>query len=332
MFKDVKISKIVIVIFITVLIWVWADLAQDEEIYDIPAVVTIDDSTNPRLWVRFDRARRIEVSLSLIGPHASIVELEQLIKEQQQLEFSFSASQQLMTAPGNYPLNLVNFFEDSKFLEQKGLRILSCEPSVIQVEVDQLVEKNLSVRCIDENQTPVVDATLEPPTIPMYVPQKWNGPAVVQMSQAELRQSRSTPVKKTPFVEIDDMRKTAAVKVEVKTPAQQERLTEYIITAVTPGFSFSPNTQGKYKVNLINDDVVMGSISIKATPEAKRAYDDQRYQVILEIEDGDVLATEPIRRQLKYNFPDRFVEAGEIILNQPPDIARFNLIPIETQK
>jgi hypothetical protein len=100
----------------------------------------------------------------------------------------------------------------------------------------------------------------------------------------------------------------------------------------------------------------MGAIAIRATPEAKRAYDNVRYQVILEIDDSDKDvqmpdfgetasagadkstgpgAKEPVhagvRRQLVYNFPEEFVRKDEIMLNQSPVQARFRVVPLSVE-
>jgi hypothetical protein len=52
------------------------------------------------------------------------------------------------------------------------------------------------------------------------------------------------------------------------------------------------------------------------------------YQVILEIDDEDAKSTEPLRRELIYNFPDEYIRRDEIRLNQQPVTARFELIPL----
>jgi hypothetical protein len=95
------------------------------------------------------------------------------------------------------------------------------------------------------------------------------------------------------------------------------------------GFSLSANLEGKYKVELVNPDAVMGTVAIRATPDAKRAYDNMRYQVILETDDSDKdKGSEEIRRDLIYNFPPEFVRRDEIMLNQAPVQARFRLVPV----
>jgi hypothetical protein len=73
---------------------------------------------------------------------------------------------------------------------------------------------------------------------------------------------------------------------------------------------------------------VIGGITIRATSEAKRAYEEMRYQVILEIYDEDAMSTEPLKRKLIYNFPAKYVRKGEIELKNPdqPAEAKFKLI------
>jgi hypothetical protein len=79
---------------------------------------------------------------------------------------------------------------------------------------------------------------------------------------------------------------------------------------------------------LNNLDEVIRAIAIRATPDGKRAYEQMPYQVILEIDDEDAKSTEPLRRQLIYNFPSEYDRKEEIVLNQPPVIARFKLNPL----
>jgi hypothetical protein len=52
-FKKIKFGKIAIVVFLTVLIWVWADLARDEQLPLPDVVVEVAKSSNPELWVSF---------------------------------------------------------------------------------------------------------------------------------------------------------------------------------------------------------------------------------------------------------------------------------------
>ena len=53
MITKLKYGKIAIVVFITILIWVCADLALDEEFNFANATIRVVMS-NPKLWVSFD--------------------------------------------------------------------------------------------------------------------------------------------------------------------------------------------------------------------------------------------------------------------------------------
>ena len=113
-------------------------------------------------------------------------------------------------------------------------------------------------------------------------------------------------------------------------PLEADRLNDYTITAATLGFSLSANLQGKYKVEVTNLDELIRAITIKATLEAKSAYDEMRYQVILEIDDSDkdIESPELLRKEIVYNFPVEYIRSDEIRLNQPPTTARFKLIAL----
>ncbi len=205
----------------------------------------------------------------------------------------------------------------------------------------------MSVRCLDDNQNPLKVASIEPAQVEAFVPAERGGAALeakVTLSKREIEQARLAPIEKTPIVELaPGQTREAASSVKITLPKEQERLQEYLITSVRLGVSLSANLEGKYKVELVNPEAVMGSVAIRATPEAKRAYENMRYHVILEIDDSDKdsrpdksspAAGEPapeIRRDLVYNFPPEFLRKDEIALNQSPVQARFRLVPIAAE-
>jgi len=238
-----------------------------------------------------------------------------------------------MTKAGNYPLDLAGFLKGADKISQLGLTVASCEPNIVSVSVVELAKKQLTVKCVDAAQNPVRVSAIEPAQVTMYAPADWSGDALaakVVLTQREVEQARLSAVQKTPFIELGaGQTRQATETVKITAPAQQERLADYTITNVRLGFSISTNLQGKYRVELTNPDVVMGAVAIRATPEAKRAYELVTYHVILEVNDSDKesQATE-LRRELIYNFPAEFVRKDEIMLSQPPAQARFRLIPV----
>jgi len=228
-------------------------------------------------------------------------------------------------------LNVLDFLRQSDQIRKLGLTVESCQPDKLSVDVVELVRMPLVVKCVDEEQLPVKTAAIEPPQVDMFVPKGWSGEAKVQLTRREIKQARSSPVEKTPYIELGVSRtREATTTVKITTPKEEDRLSDYTITAATLGFVMSANLQGKYKVVITNLNEVIRSIAIRATPEAKQAYDKMRYQVILEIDDSDKDAesAEPLRRELIYNLPPDYVRRDEITLNQQPAIARFNLVPL----
>lgn len=333
MLKKINYSKILVVVFITVLIWVWADLAQDETLTDRPAVIIVDEAANPTLWVRLDKASARSIKMSLSGPHANIAELSRRLKQGERFEFEFDAGREKIEKPGRYTLTVLSFLQKDKKLRKLGLKVETCQPETIAVEVEQLVKKTLTIRCVDENANPVRGAVIDPPQVDMFVPADWSGErliADVQLTLSELEQAQLSPMEKTPYVELAPGHiRNASMPVKVTTLVQRQ-LADYIITKVTPKYSLSANLQGKFRVDVLNLDAVMSPISISATPEAKWAYENMSYQVRLEIDDSDAQFIGAQRKPVIYNFPSEYVRGDEIRLNQQPVTAQFKLIPLSS--
>ena len=328
----IKYGKVSVVVFITLLIWVWTDLALDEKLSVSGVTVRVAKSTNHNLWVSFNDEISVSVDrVVLKGPASKIADISRKLKEGKRFEFDFDAIQEKMDEPGSYTLALLPFLQKDKQIRRLGLTVESCKPGKLSVNVIGLVEKTLEVKCVDEEQNLIKDVIIEPAQINMFVPGDWEGEnliAKVQLVRREVDQARLTPIEKRPYIQLAaNQIRTAAATVKITTPLEEEKFGDYTITDATLGFTMSPNLQGKYAVEVINLDEVIRAITIRATAEAKRAYDKKTYQVILEIDDSDkdVKSEEPLRRELIYKFPEEFVRKDEIALSQTPVIARFKL-------
>ncbi|UCF43496.1 MAG: hypothetical protein JSV99_00795 [Planctomycetota bacterium] len=330
--RKINYGKILAVVFITVLIWVWADLALDEELPDKTAVIVIDESATPKLWVSFNQSRAADIKITLSGPHAAIAEEKRKLRRGERLEFDFDAAQEKMDEPGSYALTLLPFLQRNKEIKRLGLKVKSCEPEKLDVQVVGLVKNSLIVECIDENRTSLKTESIDPSKIDMLVPEDWSGEKLIArvfLRRREIDQARLDPIEKVPYIELAPRQiRWAATPVKITMPPDEELLADHTITATTLGFTFSANLQGKYGVVVTNLDEVLGAINIRATADAKRAYEHVPYQVILEIRDEDSTSTEPLRRELIYNFPDQYLRTDEIRLNQQPVTARFELVSL----
>jgi hypothetical protein len=336
--RKINFGKVLAVSLITVLIWVWADLALDEELPDKPAVIVVDESATPKLWVSFNQNSSADVKVTFSGPHAAIAEEKRKLKAGERLEFDFDAAQEQMDEPGSYTFTLLPFLQRNTQIKRLGLKVQSCEPETLDIQVVRLAENSLTVECIDENGTLLKTESIEPPKVDMLVPEDWGGEKLIArvfLRRREIDQARLGPVEKVPYIELAPRQiRWASTPVKITMPPDEELLADHTITATTLGFTFSANLQGKHRVVITNLDEVLGAITIRATADAKRAYEHMPYQVILEIRDQDARSTEPLRRELIYNFPDQYLRTDEIRLNQQPVTARFELAPlpsVETQ-
>jgi hypothetical protein len=335
MFNKVNYGKIAVVIFVTVLIWVWADLALDEELTISAATISTAKSANPGLWVSFDEKPSAAINKIVFrGPASKIADVRRKFNDGSlSREFFLDPEQQeTMSGAGRHTLNLVSFLKQNEQIKQLGLTIKSCDPNQLTVNVVELAEKPLDVKCVDENYNPVKDAVIEPAKVNMFVPRDWGGEkltAKIMLTRREITQARVTPILKTPYIELaPNQTRQAAKPVKVATPPEENLLSDFLVTSRL-GITLSANLQGKYKVEVTNLGAVMGPVAVKATAEAKLAYEKMRYQVILEIDDSDKTANlEETRRELVYNFPAEYVRRDEITLNQPPVVARFKLTPL----
>ena len=335
MIRKPKFGKIAIVVFITILIWVWADLALDEELPVSNAVVTVVRS-NPKLWVSIDNTSSFAIEQVILkGPLRKIAEISRKLEEQESLKFDFDAAEEKMSETGSYSLTLLPFLQKDKEIKRLGLKVESCKPEMVSVEVVGLVNRRLDVKCVDEGRNPLSQATVEPPQVDMPVPEDWGDEkrvAEVLLTRREIEQAGISAIEKRPYVVLaaGQIRQTPQT-VSITMPPEPDRLSNYTITKTTFSVAFSQTLQGKYYVDVNNMEEVLSYIAIKATPEAKQAYEMQSLPLrTLYILDEDKNTPEESKREIYYNFPEEFVRRNEIKLNQQPVTARFKLISVSS--
>lgn len=330
-----KFGKIAIVLFLTVLIWVWADLELDETPPSRAAVIEIDESSSETVWVSFRQKSSVDIKVTLTGPHSAFLALDTDLRNAgRKLTFVFDAEQERMAEPGGQKLDVLNLLQKAKALKDLGLKVTSCVPEFIDVNVVALVEKPLPVECFKENGQSIKAQSIDPPTVKMFVPEgRWT--AQVKLSDVEIEQARSGAIEKTPYIVLaDDLIRYAGAPVKITIPPEESRLADYSISVVTLSIALSPALREKYTAEVTNLPQVLGSpIAIKASLKAWRAYENQELpHMTLYIFDDDAKkgdAEQPPRRVV-YNFPKEFVRAGEIELKNPnqPAEAKFKLIPL----
>ncbi len=337
MARKVKYGKIAIVILLTVLIWVWADLAQDRE-WPVPKLtISVAKSADPALWVSFkgeDGSPASSVSITNIvlkGPASKIADVERMWNRGSlDLELFFVPEQQGTTEPGDYPnRKLLRFLKESDKIRQLGLTVESCEPNTLVVQVVKLVEQLVAVECLNESGI-AQKAEIKPEKVGAFVPADRTITAKVRLTPSEIKHARSSAIKKTPYVEMPDgQTMEVSTNVEITMPPAEDVLRNYTVRAPKLGIELSLNLlQGEYKVEVTNLNAVIRSFTIQATPQAGKAYEAQPFQMTLYILDGDEKTEEEQTKPVVYNLPEEFVRSDEIKVPPPPAEAEFVVKPV----
>ena len=334
----IKYGKIAVVISLTVLIWVWADLALDElfPVSNVP--ITISKSTNRALWVSFvdENESLVPVftvkSIVLKGSASRTSDVDRKLKTGSvQLDFFLDAEQERMDKPGKYPLDVLNLLRKSNQIRELGLAVQSCDPNKLTVNVVELVEKSLDIECFDESGALLEAESIEPSKVDMFVPADIRLTARVQLTRTEIEQARLSGVVKTPIVVLaGGQTRQASTPVKIKMSPEADSLSEYTIQEAKLVIAMSVNLLGDYKMGEFNLNEVVSPFPILATLQAKQAYEDQQVHMTLYILDDDANKgpEEVILRKVFCNFPEEFVRKNEIKLKNPqkPVEAKFKLI------
>ncbi|MCX5643257.1 MAG: hypothetical protein NTZ17_01020 [Phycisphaerae bacterium] len=337
--KNIKFGKVSIVVFLTILIWVWADLAQDERLILSDVVVEVAKSSNPALWVSFvddQKEPNLQTSVTLDsvvlkGPASRVAEVQRLRnKGSLDLSLFLIADREGMTKTDVHVLDVMDFLRQSDDIRRLGLAVEDCKPQRLTVRVQELVKMSVAVECAGLD--PSVQVKIQPDTVEAYVPQEEAGvrTATVRLLADEQNRAKNVPVEKTPYIElVPGQRREVSTKVKVTLAPAEKSLIDDRVPAVL-GFCFSQNMQGKFCIVLENDDpTTRAYVMVQATGEASKLYAKMMFQMILYIRDEDRQATEPvISREVVFNFPQESVQAGEIRANQPAPTVRFRLEPI----
>jgi hypothetical protein len=330
--RHINYGKIFLVIFITILIWVWADQAQDQEYTFENVILKAERSLASDLWLTINGQRSIVIEeLTLRGSVSRLDELRRDLKMgSPRMEFFINPEEVGFREPGEAAVNVLDFLRNSGRLRELRVSAISAKPEIINVKVSPLVEKEVPVRIVRPNGNVLNPKKVEPATVKVRVPQDW-GPAVadVVLNESEIEQARLNDFEKNAVIRLNqDETYPVATRVKVMMPPQTEDLSPFSITQATIGFVLSPNLVGKYKVVLENYSE-LATFTISATPEAARAYREQPFQITLYILDEDAKDTAEQRKEVDYNFPEEFLRQNKIKLNQPAGIARFKLEPLQ---
>ena len=332
MIRKIKFGKIAIVIFLTVLIWVWTDLDLDDE-HIVPKVI-MKVAHTPDLLVSFNGQPEASINnIELKGPAKKIAEVKRDLDDGTlPLDFTLNPERETMITTGSHTLNVLDFLKRSDEIKALGgLTVEGCKPEIIDVNVVKLEKKPLDIECVNENGVPVKVKSIDPQKVEMYVPVDSRLKAQALLTSRDITQARASVAVVFPYVELaPGWTRQASTSVKIKMSPEADSLDEYPIDT-TLGIQSGMNLVGEYRLVVDNyNDLV--SFVIFATPEAKDAYESETFPITLNILDEDIKKGPGVdqRRDVVYNFPEEFVQKNEIRLKGEPETAEFKLKPLSS--
>lgn len=340
MIKKLKPGKISIVVCLTVLIWVWSDLAQDDRLPLSDVRIEVAKSTDPALWVNFvvegaDPNLQTSVALETVvlkGPASRVAEVNRRKNRGAiDLNLFLVPEEEGLARAETHTINVLDFLRKNEVIRDLGLTVEGCEPQRLTLQAQTLVAQEVGVECVGID--PSLQAVLDPSSITAYVPAgKTLKAKIPPLTPEEQTQAKAGAIEKTPYIElVQKQRRETATKVKVTLSPVQNLLTEDRIPAKYR-FCLSPNLQGKYSVKLENEQTELTRVSVRGTDLARKAYRDAPAQLLLYIEDQDAQTPAdqgPISREFVFAFPEDYVRLGQIVPDQPAPVAKFRLVPID---
>jgi YbbR-like protein len=159
-------ASMIWVIPLTVLIWVYG--AQNS-MSDQPLSVNLSlASSDPKQVLTPSEANR-SVQLTLHGAEAAIQQVVQTLSEPGSSGLVVPINETLQA--GSVELNSVEQLNQAPLFKNNGVTVLSCNPSTLQVIVDEMQEREVPVVAPNDPTLNLNSATFDPPTV------KISGPA-----------------------------------------------------------------------------------------------------------------------------------------------------------
>ena len=326
-----KLKKTAVVVILTLLIWTGAYLTLEEE---ITRPATLDILFSRSLLVTFVNAERpVEIALTLKGPAAKIRQLEKMLQsddpdKKEKFDFYFDAQEEGKADPGKQFIDVLQLLRKTAKIRNYNLTLESCEPPIVEIVVEKLVKRTLTIQCIDKDTgAKLVAKNITPsPTVDMYVRKSWpetDLKAKVVLTPEQIVKAKDDYITIKPFIVLAD--------------GEQPRYADYhnitLPSTTLPPRSLQPsigyicneNILKRYDIELLNEKDLTTSTKFRATAEAWEEYEKTRPHLLIPI--SEIEPDKPVA--VIYNFPQQYVRNGEIELAEPDkaEKAKFKLVP-----
>jgi hypothetical protein len=328
-----KVKKMLIVVVLTSLIWVWADLSGDSMLNNKQATLRVSPSLSKDTLVSINGEEDIEIYLDIKGPASRI---EELRRDNDKLEIFFTPPESMDR--GDYQYSLMSLLENYDKLNKLGMTILDCRPPMIEVQQEKLVNRQVKVICIDEHNLIVDNVNIEPPFVDMPVRDFWSGDrlaAYVKLSPSQIMRLGDKAVTATPYLEIDPQRFIYSDKpVNITGSDEADAKKACALSGPRIGFIYNQNIVDKYDVKILEKSDSLNTLQFLATNEAYESYKKSAYHILIEVQESDIKIDDEgkvadVTKEVIYNFPSQAVRHNKIepLRDKEWPKVTFGLIP-----
>lgn len=335
-------NKILVVSFLTLLIWTWAYLSQEQQ-ESFSGSLEVAPSVDESILVTFSlidsnvSLTKVPLgSLNFKGPPSAISDLQRkkdlLPNDPEHENLNFLYTPPPDPPEGTYTIELPDYLQKHSKTHKLALSLESCKPENVEVHIEKLYKKKLPIQPLAENGQPRKGVRLDPSSVTMFVRQS-NDTAKVTLTQQDIAAARKGPIEVRPYVELGVGGVVRKSETLIKVSLLQEDLRkQQPFQPTSIGYIMSPELAGKYTVKLVNEDQLKEKTDFYATAEAMTAYENMRPHILIPIRDSDAPNTEIPFRPIIYNFPREFFKNGDIDIVEvtPPKTATIKLIPVNS--
>ncbi len=163
-----NIPTYVIVTFVTMLIWYWAAAeTRDQKPLELRLQIV---SPDPNAWVV--QPDTTTVRLMIEGSALALEDALGLNSRPLTLELG---TNDLPLEPGHHSINLVDVLQRADAIARTGVTILSCDPPVLELEIDEMVRVAARVSLVVPNIRLENKPAIHPETVDIVLPSRLRG-------------------------------------------------------------------------------------------------------------------------------------------------------------
>lgn len=327
-----RITTAVLVIFLSGLIWVFAERKVTKTARLTVEIKLI--SSRPDLLVRYldssSKAMQVttqRVTLTMEGPTGRIQTIEQGLQVSVPLDMSeLLAEEPIDSQPQIHTVQLVkDLLDEGLQISDTILSVIKAEPANLDVQVIKLQERTILVKVYNQDQTELLKVqTVEPSEVRAYVIEDQPAEAHVRLTSDQQLQALKEPVDAEARVTLPLSDRLQKYDVKVRLSQQSSSLPEDVIQTPRVGFVFPNSMIGKFQVVIEDLSQLKEPIKFRGSAAANTDYRNSQFHLILEIHEGDK-AQEPIFRRWRYNLPDR---SDIQITEKNSSLIQFYLVPV----